>query len=379
MKQCIIEDLDKISDITSKVTEIIKFQTKKPLETVAIFDLADSTGMKLKIGHDETVKKMFLHNQLCRQIIKRFKGQVIKDMGDGLLTRFEDPLNACLAAVNIQIATEKNNTVSKAALALGMVEEAKINNDVDIFGTTVDLCARIEKCTFPNQILIDRALHDVVKSMLADYADVKIGIPMQIVLKGYGKAELYEITSAKFELINSLNNPYYVNVSDGLSFDEKMKFIENAKTEVIEVGLDTKDIAEDPESYKLHLKKLLGAGVSYKIIILIPRLDVITNQTPKTESELFEEMKNIKKLTDELSRSALPGSLELLLCQEVPMYHAVCVDRHGNDGVMIVTNYLNGTKREKCPVLHFSKISNSETFKTYHESINHLIEVSVKQ
>lgn len=379
MKQCVIDDLDKISDITSKVTEIIKFQTKKPLETVAIFDLADSTNMKLKIGHDETVKKMFLHNQLCRQIIKRFKGRAIKDTGDGLLTRFEDPLNACLAAVNIQIATEKNNTVSKAALALGMVEEAKINNDVDIFGTTVDLCARIEKCAFPNQILLDRALHDVVKSMLVDYEDVKISASMEIILKGYGKAELYEITSSKFELIRSLNNPYYINVSDGLSFDEKMKFMENAKTEVIEVGLDTKEIIEDPELFKNHLKKLLASGIRYKIIILIPRLDVLSNRIPKSESQILEEMKNIKILTDELSRSDLPGELELLLCQEVPMYHAVCIDRHSNDGVMIVTNYLNGTKKEKCPVLHFSKISNSETFRTYHESINHLIEVSVKQ
>jgi class 3 adenylate cyclase len=84
MKVCHIEDLDKITEITSKVTNIIKFQTRKPLEAVAIFDLAGSTNMKLKIGHDETIKKIFLHNQICGQITKRFKGRVVKNIGDHL-------------------------------------------------------------------------------------------------------------------------------------------------------------------------------------------------------------------------------------------------------------------------------------------------------
>jgi class 3 adenylate cyclase len=203
MKQAIVSDLDKLVKITSQLVEIIKFQSRKPIETVAIFDVSNSTGMKLELGHDHTIKKMFLHNQLCRQIIKRFNGQIVKELGDGLLVRFQDPLNACLSAVNIQAATHMGEIPSKASLALGVIEEAKINNDVDIFGTTVDVCARIEKYAFPNQILIDRTLYDIVKSHLKDY-DIKISESMQTELKGYEKHELYEISSEKFELLNKL-------------------------------------------------------------------------------------------------------------------------------------------------------------------------------
>ena len=128
-------------------------------------------------------------------------------MGDGILVVFNDPLQACLAAINIQIATYDNKIISKAALTFGIVEEAKLDKTLDVYGTTVDLCARIEKCAFPNQILIDRSLYDVVKGQLIDYNDIKIGNAMKIVLKGYGEAELYEICSDKFQLINSLNNP----------------------------------------------------------------------------------------------------------------------------------------------------------------------------
>lgn len=206
MKQSIIRDLDQLVKITTQLVEVIKFQSKKPIETVAIFDVSNSTGLKLEIGHDHTVKKMFLHNQLCRQMIKRFNGQVVKELGDGLLVRFQDPLNACLAAVNIQVVTHMSEIPSKAALALGVIEEAQINKDIDIFGTTVDICSRIEKCTLPNQILIDRTLYDIAKTHLKDYNDIKISQPMHAELKGYGKCELYEMTSERFDLLNKLKN-----------------------------------------------------------------------------------------------------------------------------------------------------------------------------
>ncbi len=207
MKKSIMNDLDQLVKITSQLVDIIKFQGKKPIETVAIFDVSNSTGLKLEMGHDSTIKKMFLHNQLCRQIIKQFNGQVVKELGDGLLARFSDPLMACLAAVNIQVVTDMCKIPSKAALALGVIEEAKINKDVDIFGTTVDVCSRIEKYTLPNQILLDRTLYDIAKSHLKDYGDIKIGEPMHAELKGYGKHELYEIASEKFELLNKLKTP----------------------------------------------------------------------------------------------------------------------------------------------------------------------------
>ena len=379
MKRSLMEDLDKIADMTNKVTSIIKFQTRKPIEAVAIFDLVDSTGLKLKIGHDETLKKVFLHNQICTQITKRFKGHIVKEMGDGLLTMFDDPLDACLAAINIQIITEKNKIPSKAALTLGVIEEAKINKTVDIFGTTVDLCTRIEKCAFPNQILIDRALYDVVKSLLTDYDDIRIGKSMQIILKGYGKCELYEICSNRFQLIDSLNNPQYINVNDGLSFDEKLRFISNAKNEVVELGVDIEEFASNLDVYKNAIKKLLECGISFKMIIIIPRLDTYTTNMPKTEQQILQQMVSIKKFTEDFSKQQFPGRFEFLLCQDMPMYHAICVDRHGEDSTMIISNYINGIKREICPVLYLSKISSPETFKIYLDSIEHVISVSIRQ
>lgn len=206
MKKSVIDDLDKLIQITFELNKIAKIQTRKPLETVAIFDLSNSTDLKLKVGHDDAIRKMLFHNQLCRQIIKRFNGYVVKDMGDGILAKFQDPMDACLAAINIQIATTKCEIPSKTALALGVIEEATIDKNVDIYGSTVDLCSRMEKCAFPNQILTNRTLFDVISTHLKEHTDIVTGNVMRADLKGFGMCEMYEISSERFGLVNSLKN-----------------------------------------------------------------------------------------------------------------------------------------------------------------------------
>ena len=55
-----------------------------------------------------------------------------------------------------------------------MVEEVKLDKVLDIYGSTIDRCARIEKYAFPGQLLIDRALYDTTRSFLKSYEDLII-------------------------------------------------------------------------------------------------------------------------------------------------------------------------------------------------------------
>ncbi|MDH3489000.1 MAG: hypothetical protein OEL56_00970 [Nitrosopumilus sp.] len=58
------------------------------------------------------------------------------------------PFSVCLFAINVQVATDICEFSSKTAITYGVIEEARINRDIDIYGITVDLCSRIEKCAF---------------------------------------------------------------------------------------------------------------------------------------------------------------------------------------------------------------------------------------
>ena len=87
----------------------------------------------------------------------KFKGKVLKDLGDGVIVNFSDLLQACLAAINIKYRSSIGQIKSKGIWVLGLVEEVKLDKVLDIYGSTIDRCARIEKYAFPSQLLIDRA------------------------------------------------------------------------------------------------------------------------------------------------------------------------------------------------------------------------------
>jgi len=201
----LLDNLDNEIEKTIKIAEIVSLDTETPTESIVMFDLVESTGMKKDDGHHACIQKMFLFNQICRFIVNKFKGNVVKDLGDGVLVRFKNPLNSCLAAMNIQYASNKIGVESKAAMTLGMVEEAKINGNIDVFGAVVDRCARIEKCCLPNQILIDRSTFDAVETFLKNYNDVQVGEPILANLKGCGDYEIYEISTKHVTLKKQIN------------------------------------------------------------------------------------------------------------------------------------------------------------------------------
>lgn len=199
------KDLVKLIDRATKLVDILRLETTTRLETIGIFDLSESTSLKLQIGHHNALKKVFIHNHICHQLTMKFKGKVVKDLGDGVLVRFSDPLKACLAAINIKYLCILGQIESKGILVLGLIEEAKLGKVLDIYGSTIDRCARIEKYAFPGQLLIDRALYDTIQSFLKSYEDLVISEPLFANLKGYGKQEIYEISLKEFGIKGMLN------------------------------------------------------------------------------------------------------------------------------------------------------------------------------
>lgn len=198
MSNAVNKDFVKLIDRATKLVDILRLETITRLETIGIFDLSESTSLKLEMGHHNALKRIFIHNHICHQLTLKFKGKVVKDLGDGVLVRFSDPLKACLAAINIKYLCSIGQIKSKGILVLGLVEEVKLDKVLDIYGSTIDRCARIEKYAFPGQLLIDRALYDTTHSFLKSYEDLIISEPLIANLKGYGEQEVYEISIKEF-------------------------------------------------------------------------------------------------------------------------------------------------------------------------------------
>lgn len=128
-----------------------------------------------------------LHDRLIRPIFEKFKGTVVKTIGDAFLVTFESPTNAVLCGMAIQRRLKEHN--AKAAheplevrVAVNSGEIALRENDV--FGQPVNIAARIEGIAEANEIYFTEAVYlamnkNEIPSAEIGYHHLK-GIPDQI-------------------------------------------------------------------------------------------------------------------------------------------------------------------------------------------------------
>jgi len=376
--------LSKIGTLPKKSKTIPKKARKTSSKAVAIFDLSLSTSMKMKHGHDIAIRYSKLHNEICSLVAKKAKGIIIKEMGDGILVTFNDPINACRAALTARKILHTKKLNSKVSIAFGVVEEVKIWGKKDVLGSVIDRCARMEKFAYPNQILIDQTLFDSVSSFLKDYRDVKESRPFEVIIKGQGKTILYEISS-NFPLKNSLDIPFKITEQGRLSVQEKVAFMNKAKSEVIEIGSGIREFtryftSRSPSDFKEPVKNLLSRGVVFRCFAVDPvwiqKVVKMSSREKEYYKQINQTLNQLHKIRKEFRQSGINTKFEIRTFRDIPRYHALCVDLNKPTGRMIISNYLPGIKKAECPVLQFSKSSNSKMFDTYYKSIRKIISSS---
>lgn len=82
---------------------------------------------------------------------------------------------------------------SKVAISQTMAEKVILNGKVDVLGSPMDKCARVEKIVKPNQILTDRDIFESCRSFLKDYDDTEFKKYSWKKLKEFGFNNLYEL------------------------------------------------------------------------------------------------------------------------------------------------------------------------------------------
>jgi class 3 adenylate cyclase len=110
---------------------------------------------------------MRLHNRLLKRTIEFYEGQYIKSTGDGMLAVFRGTTNAvqCGMAIQDTIADHNHNLPAeeclrvRVALNLGEVEWT---NRKDIAGDAVNITARIESITPPDEIYISGTVYQAM-------------------------------------------------------------------------------------------------------------------------------------------------------------------------------------------------------------------------
>jgi len=129
---------------------------------ILLTDIAGYTEATVSQSRLDNEALIETHNALLLPIVKRFKGRLIKTIGDALLVVFRSPTDAMLCAMAMQDALFAHNQDKpkekqihiRVAASLGEVRVAR----GDIFGEPVNITSRIEAITPADEIYFSEAM-----------------------------------------------------------------------------------------------------------------------------------------------------------------------------------------------------------------------------
>ena len=139
-----------------------------PTRNLAIMftDIKGFTARTSESTREGMVQLLAEHDRLLTPVFKRFRGTVIKTIGDAFLVSFESPTDAVLCGMTVQevlrqynaTAPERDRLDVRVAVNIGDVEIVKGEHGNDVFGEAVNLAARLEGIAEAGEVTFTEAV-----------------------------------------------------------------------------------------------------------------------------------------------------------------------------------------------------------------------------
>jgi class 3 adenylate cyclase len=151
--------------------------------TILFTDVEGSTALTERLGDAKARELLREHEGIVREALKAHGGSEVKTMGDGFMTSFSSATKALECAIAIQKAfDERNRSLPSHPEALeGQAEPIKVRiglnagepiaEDDDLFGTAVNLAARIAAQAKGGEILASEAVRQIVAGKKFPFSD----------------------------------------------------------------------------------------------------------------------------------------------------------------------------------------------------------------
>ena len=160
--------------------------------TVMFTDMVGSTALTQTKGDAVAQQVVRAHNRITREALTDYAGREIKHTGDGIMASFTSTSNGVEAAIKIQRLVEAHNRSNPdlpVHIKIGINAGEPIAEDDDLFGTTVQLAARIVDKAQSEQIFVSEIVRGICAGKSLKFTS-RGGYDM----KGFGEAiNLYEV------------------------------------------------------------------------------------------------------------------------------------------------------------------------------------------
>jgi class 3 adenylate cyclase len=178
-----------LEDTDAVIAAIIDFlgeggqATQRPeggtFRTILFTDVAGSTSMMQRMGDEKGRAVLREHERLTREALRAHGGTEVKTMGDGFMASFSSATRALECAIALQRAFAARNESADEPIRvrIGLNAGEPVAEDQDLFGTAVQLAARICAHAEPGQILAPTVVRELAAGkgfLLADLGQVEL-------------------------------------------------------------------------------------------------------------------------------------------------------------------------------------------------------------
>ena len=182
----------KFRDLFSK--DILRIDQKISVGSLAVLftDLKGSTSMYREVGDASAFGLVMNHFDILKEHIQKNGGIWVKTIGDAVMAAFKRPLGAILA---IQESQDRLKNIKKerplmlkAGIHYGPAIAVSLNDQIDYFGTTINLASRLEHFSTGEDIIISNDVKEdpEVRDFLKKNMDRLLLNPLDSALKGFG-------------------------------------------------------------------------------------------------------------------------------------------------------------------------------------------------
>lgn len=139
---------------------------------LAAIVFTDIVGYTQKMDANEKLTMSYLDRQrkIVYPIVDKYRGKVLKEIGDGLLMMFDSSVEAVRCVIEIQTQLKDEEFKIRAGVHMGDV----ILKDGDVFGAAVNIAARIEPQAMAGGISISQVVRNQIRNKI-DIRTVSIG------------------------------------------------------------------------------------------------------------------------------------------------------------------------------------------------------------
>ncbi len=161
------------------------------LVTILFTDMEGSTSLTQRLGDAKAQEVLRTHNAIVREALKAHGGSEIKHTGDGIMASFGSASKALECAIAMQRAFAEQNESAEEPIRVrvGLNAGEPIAEEEDLFGTAVQLAARICAQAEAGQILAPIVVRELAAGKRFMFADLG-----EVALRGFeDPVRLYEV------------------------------------------------------------------------------------------------------------------------------------------------------------------------------------------